>query len=223
MMPHVLTRSLDRSATVFLIVVAAARRADPAVEPAAAGRLHVSGADLSGGAVRQICLLRHPGARDRSDLGLLRHSLARPWRVLRARRLRDGHVPDAPDRQPRRLRQSRLARLHGVPELSETALVLVRLRHVLVRGADGGSGPGPAGVLLRLAGVPLPRHRRLSLDHHAGDDLRAAAGILPQRFRLRRQQRPHRFQGHSRLQRAGRRHARGAVRAELPGADRSAS
>ena len=48
-------------------------------------------------------------------------------------------------------------------------------------------GAGPARLLLRLAGVPLPRHRRLSLDHHAGDDLCAAAGVLPQRFRLRRQ------------------------------------
>ena len=32
-----------------------------------------------------------------------------------------------------------------------------------------------------------PRHRRLSFDHHAGDDLRAAARLLPQQFRLRRQ------------------------------------
>ena len=37
-----------------------------------------------------------------------------------------------------------------------------------------------AGVWVRLAGVPLARHRRLSVDHHAGDDLRAAAGVLPQ-------------------------------------------
>ena len=81
-------------------------------------------------------------------------------------------------------------------------------------------GAGPARLLLRLARIPLPRHRRLSLDHHAGDDLRAAAGVLPQRFRLRRQQRPDRFQGHPRLQRSGRRHPRGAVRAELPCADR---
>jgi urea transport system permease protein len=58
MTPHVLTRSLDRSASIFILVVAGSRRADPAVEPAAAGGLGVSGADLSGGAVRQICLLR---------------------------------------------------------------------------------------------------------------------------------------------------------------------
>ena len=45
-------------------------------------------------------------------------------------------------------------------------------------------------------------------------------GFLPQRFRLRRQQRPDRLQGHPRLQRPGRRHPRRAVRAELPRADR---
>ena len=72
---------------------------------------------------------------------------------------------------------------------------------------------GAAGVRVRLARLPQPRHRRLPLDHHAGDDLRAAAGLLPQRHGLRRQQRPHRLQGHPRLQRAGAGHARGALRA----------
>src|SRR5260221_14652253 len=91
-----------------------ARRPDPAVQPAAAVRIDLSGADLPGGAVRKIRLLRDPGALDRPDLGLLRHSLARPRRLLRARRLRHGHVSDAPDRQPRRLWQSDPARLHGV-------------------------------------------------------------------------------------------------------------
>src|SRR3981081_4544386 len=89
-------------------------RSDPAVEPVAAGRLGISGADLSGGTVRKIRLLRNSGALDRFDLGLLRHSLARPWRVLRARRLCDRHVSDAPDRQPRHLRESLAA---GFPEL----------------------------------------------------------------------------------------------------------
>jgi len=56
---------------------------------------------------RKICLLRHTGARDRSDLGLLRHSLARARpRSLRSGGLCDGHVSDASDRQPRRLWQS---------------------------------------------------------------------------------------------------------------------
>ena len=45
-----------------------------------------------------------------------------------ARRLRDGHVSDAPDRHARRLRRSGAARLHGVPELEGAAVVLARLR-----------------------------------------------------------------------------------------------
>ena len=34
--------------------------------------------------------------------------------------------------------------------------------------------PGAAGLRLRLARLPLARHRRLSVDHHPGADLRAA-------------------------------------------------
>ena len=69
-----------------------------AAQPAAAAGLAVPRADLSGGAVRQVPLLRAARALARSGLGLLRHPLARPRRLLRARRLRHGHVPDAPDR-----------------------------------------------------------------------------------------------------------------------------
>ena len=47
--------------------------------------------------------------------------------------------------------------------------------------------PGAARLRLRLVRLPQPRHRRLSLDHHPGDDLRPAARLLPQRSRLRRQ------------------------------------
>ena len=65
--------------------------------------------------------------------GYLRHPHARPRRLLRAGRLLHGHVPDAPDRHARRLRQSDPARLHGVPELPGAALVLARLPPFLVR------------------------------------------------------------------------------------------
>ena len=163
--------------------------------------------DLSGRAVRQICLLRPAGALDRSDLGLCRHPVARSWRLLRARRLRHGHVSDAPDRRPRRLRQSDPARLHGVSELARTAGVLVRVPALRLCGVDGAAGAGPARLCVRLVRLPQPRHRRLSVDHHPGDDLRAAARLFPQQFRVRWQQWPDRFQGHSRLQRAGGRHA----------------
>ena len=49
------------------------------------------------------------------------------------------------------------------------------------------AGPGPARLCVGLAGLPLAHHRRLFLDHHAGDDLRPDAGLLPQRDGLRRQ------------------------------------
>ncbi len=42
--------------------------------------------------------------------GYCRNPEPGPRRVLRARRLRDGHVPDAPDRRARRVRQSRSCR-----------------------------------------------------------------------------------------------------------------
>ena len=67
--------------------------------------------------------------------------------------------------------------------------------------------PGHAGAGVRLAGVSLARHRRVSVDHHPGADLCAAAGVLPQRHGLRRQQRDDRLQGHPGLPRAGRDHA----------------
>ena len=60
--------------------------------------------------------------------------------------------------------------------------------------------PGAARLRLRLVRLPLARHWRLSVDHHPGADLRAEARLLPQRLRLRRQQRPDRLQGRSRLQ-----------------------
>ena len=59
--------------------------------------------------------------------------------------------------------------------------------------------PGLARLRLRLVRLPQPRHRRLPLDHHPGADLRADAGLLPQRDGLRRQQRPHRLPRRARL------------------------
>ena len=49
-----------------------------------------------------------------------------------------------------------------------------------LRDADGGAGPGAAGARVRLVRVPVTRHRRLSLDHHPGDDVRPVQGILSQ-------------------------------------------
>jgi urea ABC transporter permease protein UrtB len=104
-------------------------RCDPCtdVQPALAGDLALPCAGISGRTDGQISVLCDARHRARSGLGLLRHSLARPWRILCARRLCDGHVPDAPDRFARCLRQSGSAGFHGVPELEGTAMVLVRI------------------------------------------------------------------------------------------------
>ena len=56
--------------------------------------------------------------------------------------------------------------------------------------------PGTGGLRVRLLRLPLAHQGRLLLHHHAGDDLRRDAAVLPQRDRLRRQQRLHRFQAH---------------------------
>ena len=69
----------------------------------------------------------------------------------------------------------------------ELAGLLVRLQSFRLCAADDRAGAGPARLRVRLVRLPQPRHRRLSLDHHAGDDLCADARLLPQQFRLRRQ------------------------------------
>ncbi len=72
-------------------------------------------------------------------------------------------------------------------QLEGAALVLVGLRPFRLCRGDGGAGAGPARLGVRLACLPLARHRRLSVDHHPGDDLRADARLLPQRHGVRRQ------------------------------------
>ena len=69
----------------------------------------------------------------------------------------------------------------------ELPIYLVRLPALRLCGADGRAGAGRARFRVRLVCLPQPRHRRLSVDHHAGADLRADARIFPQQFRLRRQ------------------------------------
>ena len=96
----------------------------PVLNLAGAGLVAVSPLDLRAHAHRQVPVLRDAGAGRRSDLGVLRHPEPRARGVLLARRLRDGHVSDAPDRPAGRLRRSGAARLHGVPELEGAALVL---------------------------------------------------------------------------------------------------
>ena len=59
-------------------------------------------------------------------------------------------------------------------QLQGTAVVLVGLRPFRLCRGDDRAGAGPARAGVRLAGLPLAGHRRLSVDHHPGDDLCAA-------------------------------------------------
>ena len=122
-----------RSASSSSSLLALARHPRAGAGAGDARRLRLRHPALSRAAARQISLLRDPRARARSGLGLLRHPVARPRRLLRARRLCDGHVSDAPDRHARRLRQSDPARLHGVPELEGAAGRLVGLQLLRLR------------------------------------------------------------------------------------------
>ena len=132
-----------------------ARGRGAGAQPPCAADLAVPRADAFRGAVRQVADLCAPCRLARSRLGLLRHPLARPRRLLRARRLRDGHVPHAPDRPARRLRPSGAAGLHGVPELEGAAGRLVGLRPFPLRVADGAPRAGRPRLRARL--VCLPR------------------------------------------------------------------
>ena len=95
-------------------------------EPRRAAGQPVPPVGVLGDARRQDHVLRDRGARARPGLGLCRDPVARPRPVLRARRLRHGHVPHAPDRA-RGPVPVRPARLHGVPRLEGAALAVVGL------------------------------------------------------------------------------------------------
>ena len=123
----------------------------------------------------------------RPCLGLLRHPVPRPRRLLRARRLRHGHVPHAADRCARNLCQSGPAGFHGVSELAFAALHVVGLFELPLCHADGRTGAGAAGSGVRLFRLPVAGDGRLPVDHHAGHDLCVAARLLPQRHGVRRQ------------------------------------
>ena len=155
-------------------------------------------------------------------MGLCGHPVARARAVLRARRLRDGHVPDAPDRARRRLPQP-AAGLHGVPRLEGLPLVLELHRAFLVLRGAGGAGPGAARLRVRLVRVPLAHQGRVFRHHHPGADLRRAAAVLQERHRLRRQQRLHRLQAHPRHRDRDAADAGRAVHAQRRGAARHAA
>ncbi len=160
---------------------------------------------------RQVPVFRNAGIVTRPDLGILRH--LKPWArgIFLTRRICDGHVSDAADWSPGRIRRPCTAGLHGVFELEVAALVLVRFQSPPVRTRHDGGRARPAGAGLRLVCLPLARHRRVLLHHHAGAHVRFDAGVFPQRYGLWRQQRLHGFQRHPGFRPAFRQNPRGAA------------
>ena len=132
---------LDQLGLVFVAILVVAAILVPLLSLAVSAEFGFLPAAIPCAAARQISLLCDPRRRARSRLGLLRHPVARSWRVLRPRRLCDGHVSDAADRDARRLRQSDPAGFHGVPELEGAARRLVGVQLVPLCDADGGAGP----------------------------------------------------------------------------------
>src|SRR6201746_577329 len=124
MTPHILTRSLDRVRTILVLVVAAVGIVLP-----------LSNLLLPAGSMFQVPTYLVALFGKYVCYAILALSIDLIWGYCGILSLGHGavfalcggHVPDAPDRQPRRLRQSAAAGLHGVPELSETSVVLARL------------------------------------------------------------------------------------------------
>jgi len=93
-------------------------------------------------------------------------SLARPWRLLRARRLCHGHVPDAADRNARRLCRSDPAGLHGIPELPELPVYWYGFQHFAYAAFMVLFVPGLLAFVFGWFAFRSRGHRRLSLHHH---------------------------------------------------------
>jgi len=130
------------------------RRRGAAAQSADAGGFAVARADLSGRAVGKYVCYAIPRAFDRFDLGLLRHSLARPTAHSSRSAATRWDVPDAPDRYARRLRQPDPAGLPGVPELAGASGLLVRLPALPLCAADGVPGAGALAFVFGLVRVP---------------------------------------------------------------------
>ena len=187
MTPHVLTRSLDRSATIFILVVAGLGVLIP-----------LSNLLLPAGSMFQVPTYLVALFGKYACYAILALSIDLIWGYCGILSLGHGafFALGGYAMGMYLMRQIGSRGVYGNPILPDFMVFLnypslpwywYGFDMFWFAALDGAGGAGPAGVLLRLAGVSFPRHRRLSLDHHAGDDLRAAARVLPQRFRLRRQ------------------------------------
>ena len=138
-------------------------------------------------------------------MGLCRHVVAGPRHLLCAGRLCDGHVSDASGGR------RRSAGVYVLPVVDRAAVVLVGNPALCLGDAAGGAGSRAAGAGFRLVCLSLQNQRGLLFDNDPGADLRRNAALFPQRDRLRRQQRFHRFHHAARLFRHRHRHPCGAV------------
>ena len=205
------TSRLDRFGYVFLATTIACAAAGPGIGARSAQGLDICNSALCRRAAGQIYLLRDPGRGAGPCVGILRDLVSRPWRVLRAWRIRNGHVSNAPDRSPRRLRKSDPAGFHGLSELEGASPSLVGVQFIRLRQRHDCACAWPAGLCFWMVCLSLARDRRLPFNHNAGDDICAKARVLSQRFRLWRQQRAYRFQGNFRFQCPSRRNPGRAV------------
>ena len=144
-----------------------------AVSGAAARHASAGGLHLAADADRQDPLLRHCRRGAGFGLGLCRDALARPRDLFCPRRLRHGHVPDAPGGG------RRIAGLYVVFVVERAAVVLVGHPAFRLGYAAGGAGARPAGAGFRLVCLPLENQRRLFFDYDPGAHLRRDAAVFP--------------------------------------------
>ena len=142
-------------------------------------------------AVGRVPLLRHDRRRHRHRLGLRRHARPRPGRVLRPRRLRDGHVPLARAGARRRSCPSSCRSTATTTSCRWLWQPFEHLWFAVAAGACSSRCWWPA--LLGLAGVPPADPRPVLRPAHPGDRARLLAAPGRPAAAHGRHQRPHRL------------------------------
>ena len=182
MTPHILTRSLDRSATVFILIVAAVGILLP-----------LSNLLLPAGSMFQVPTYLVALFGKYVCYAILALSIDLIWGYCGILSLGHGafFALGGYAMGMYLMRQIGSRGVYGNPLLPDFMVFLNYPKlpwywngfdHFWFAAVDGAAGAGPAGLRVRLVRVPLPRHRRLSVDHHPGDDLRVAAGFFRNDF-----------------------------------------